>query len=209
MTERERDQPAPEYWNADDAIGEVRPWPSERYTLRLKAHVAEELYRRSEGAEIVPLKQARGVRTYTQAKPYILIPDIRLGVRLFPTTAPTKAVGLVTSSERAGMRHEEIGQAQGWYYHEDRVLVLWEAYLFPRYRGPNVAEDPNSYALWEGFERFLVDRFPLAQQIVTTHDDPEYQTDQYQDFLQRMGYRRLNPAAFAKPLLPREVQKPQ
>jgi hypothetical protein len=149
----------------------------QRYALRLQVHLAEEVYRRSEGQEIIPFKQPRGVRMYVHAKPYVLIPDIRLGVRLFPTPAPTGAVGYVSSSERAGMRHEDVGQAQGWYYYEDRTIVLWEAYLLPPYRGPNVAEDPNSYAFWKGFERFLTDRFHSARWIVTPHNDPEYETE--------------------------------
>ena len=198
MTEQE--QPHDEYWNHDEQIGEVSLWRGERSALRLKAHVADEIYRLSEGEEIIPLTQPRGVRGYVHAKPYVLIPDIRLELQLFPTLAPTGAVGCVTSSERAGMRHEEVGQAQGWYYYSERTIVLWEAYMLPRYRGPNVAEDPNSYALWEGFQGFLTARFPSARRIVTTHDDPEYETGQYQDFLQRIGYRRINEAAFGKEL---------
>src|ERR1700693_3370944 len=196
MTERE--QPQDEYWNHDEAIGEVSLWRGDRYSLRLKAHIAEEIYRQGKSEEIIPLRQQRGVRTYVQAKPYVLIPNITLGVQLSPTPDPTGAIGEVASSTWEGMRHEEIGQAQAWLYVEDQSIVLWEAYLLPRYRVPDRTADPNTYALWEGFERFLTGRFPSARQIVTTHDDPEYDTAAYQEMLGNLGYSRLNQRAFGK-----------
>jgi hypothetical protein len=198
MTERQ--QPESEYWNADEAIGDVTLWRGQRYALRLKAHVAEEIYRRSEGQEIIPLAHSRGVRTYVHGKPYILVPDITLDIGLSPQPEPSGAIGAVRSSNWEGMRHEEIGQAQAWFYVEDRTIVLWESYLLDRYRAPKMLEDSNTYALWQGFEQFLTRRFPSARQLVTTYDDSEYDTDQYQEFLTSLGYRRLNPAAFGKDL---------
>lgn len=200
MTEREQPQEQPDYWNVDQAIGEVTLWRDQHYTLRLKAHIADELYRQPARDEIIPLKHRQGVRTYVHAKPYVLVPDITLGIQLFPTPDPTGAVGEVASSTWEGMRHEELGNCQGWFYLEDRSIVLWEALLLERYRMPDLAQDSNTTALWEGFEQFLTERFPSARLIATTYDDPEYETQQYQEFLQRLGYSRLNPQAFGKTL---------
>jgi len=57
--------------------------------------------------------------------------------------------------------------------------------------------------LWGGFERFLVEQCPDAQRLVTTYDDPVYETQAYQRFLSELGYRRLSTVAFGK-----EVTRP-
>jgi hypothetical protein len=197
----EREQPQTEYYTLDEAIGEVRLWRDERYTLRLKAHVADEIYRESRHSEIIPLKQPRGVRTSVHAKPYVLIPDIRLTVGLSPAPDPAAEIGTVTASDWEGMKHEELGSCMAWYYPEDRVIVLWEAYLLPHYRADELLKDTNTYALWEGFEGFLAVRFPSAHRIVTTHHDPEYEPRElYQQFLATMGYRALSERAWGKEL---------
>jgi hypothetical protein len=198
MTERE--QPHDDYWTHDEQIAEVRLWRDERYSLRLKAHIADEIYRQGKSEEIIPLKEQRGVRTYVHAKPYVLVPDVTVSADIYPAPDPTGAAGEVSSSTWEGMRHEELGNCQAWFYVEDRSIVLWESFLHDRYRGQNPLDDANSYALWEGFERFLAGRFPSAQLIATTHDDPLYETAQYQQFLRSMGYQPLTAAAFGKQL---------
>ena len=202
MSEREHPTEEAEYWTVDEQIGEVSLWRGEHYSLRLKAHVQDELYRQGRSEEIVPLKHQQGVRTYVQAKPYVLVPDVTLGVQLSPRPNPRGAIGEVTSSTWEGMRHEELGHAQAWFYIEDRTIVLWEAYLLEPFRsGPNLLEDTNSSALWEGFAGFLTGRFPTARQIVTTYADPEYEpTEAYQAFLGHLGYEKLSEIAFGKEL---------
>jgi hypothetical protein len=66
------------------------------------------------------------------------VPDIRLTVSLYPYPTPGDqgAVGEVTSSEWEGMKHEEIGSPQAWYYPTDSILVLWEVDLHHRHRPP-------------------------------------------------------------------------
>jgi hypothetical protein len=198
MTEHE--QPDQEYWNADEAIGEVTLWRDQRYTLRLKAHVAEELYRQGVGEEILPLTSQRGVRTDVHARPYVLVPDVIVDVQLSPGAAARGAAGETRESSWKGMRHEELGTCQAWFYIADRSIVLWEAVLQDRYRTPQLADDSTMYALWEGFERFLIERFPSARRIATAPNDPEYDTEQYQEFLRSLGYRELSVEAFGKDL---------
>jgi len=194
MTEHLRPEPD-RYWNVDEAIGEAHFW-GEAWTVRLAAHVAEEPYRRGL-SDLVPLRAARGTRTYVQARPYILVPDFRLTAELSPTTG-AGAIGQVRDSEWRGMKGERIGRGQAWFYHEDRVLVLWECFLEDRYQTGEAPDDPNLHVVWEGFERFLGARFPTARQLVTTADDPLYETAAYQRFLQMRGYERLNARACGK-----------
>ena len=98
------------------------------------------------------------------------------------------------------MRHEEIGQAQAWFYPSDRLLILWECFPEARYR---TSDDPLSdttlAALWSGFEAWLRERFPDARQLVTTYEDL-YDRARWQEFLGEQGYAPVAPAAFTKAL---------
>jgi hypothetical protein len=89
---------------------------------------------------------------------------------------------------------------QAWFYHEDRILVLWECFFHDRFQGGEPTEDPNLPLLWQGFERFLVEHFPTARQLVTNATDPMYATMDYQRSLQQLGYRAINRQAFGKSL---------
>lgn len=163
--------------------------------IRLKLHQSEERFTRHE--ELFPLTQHTGTRSYFHAKPYILVPDIRLTVGLFPQPRPDGAIGEVVSSRTEGSRQVEIGQAQAWYYPTDRVLMLWECYPFDAYRHHDPVQDTVLASLWSGFERTLLSRLPDAQWLVTTWED-EYERSAWQFFLSRQGYQPFTPATFAK-----------
>ncbi len=191
------------YYNVDEQIGEVRLW-ERNWMLRLQAHVSEEAYSRGVEDEIIPLQQRRGTRTYVHAKPYILQPDYRVTVALNAQPDPTGAVGTIAGSEWAGMRRRLVGNAQGWYYPSEQTIILWECFFEPSFAtSGSRTDDPNLNVLWRGFERFLVDHCPGARQMVTTYDDPVYETQAYQRFLGELGYRRLSTVAFGK-----EVTRP-
>jgi hypothetical protein len=162
----------------------------------MRLHTATE--RVSHRQELVPLTAAVRERVYVHGKPYLLVPDLALTVALTPEPEPTGAIGTVTGSEWTGMRHEDIGQAQAWYYPADQLLVLWECFPEARYR---TSEDPRAdatlAALWTGFETWLTGRFPDARRLVTTWEDL-YDRPQWQAFLATQGYAPIAPAAFAK-----------
>jgi hypothetical protein len=194
-TEHEPHEPRPTR-QLDEELGEVSFF-GEPWTLRVKAALLDEPYRRSLRSEIVPLTAERGTRTVVHAQPYIIVPHITLEVA--PTAHPTGGqLGEVTDSRWEGMRPEYIGQCQGWYYHEDRTLVVWEALLEDRYQTGEAPDDANLRLLWQGFEAFLLRQFPDAQQLVTTPDDPLYEVADYQRFLKSLGYQPLSPQAFGK-----------
>jgi hypothetical protein len=188
-----------EFWTFDEALGEVQLY-RDTWTLRLKAHLNEGSYRQSSRTEIVPLSAREGRRTDVLAKPYILVPDITLGVQLYPTPATSGAIGEVTRSDWEGIKHEEVGSGQAWFYHEDRILVLWELFFHDRFERGEPTQDPNLTVLWHGLEQFLIHRFPTARQLVTTATDPMYPTADYQRFLEQLGYRAINRQAFGKSL---------
>jgi hypothetical protein len=163
---REREGEVDPYWSEDVLLGEVA-LPDGPTLVRLRLHQSEEPYHGRNIAELVPLSQPTGTRTYVHAQPYVLVPEITLSVGLSPTPQETGVIGEVVDSTWKGMRHVEIGQAQAWYYPVDRLLVLWECYLLDRWRLDDPLHDPALAALWEGFEGQLLARFPATERIAT------------------------------------------
>jgi len=191
--EQPREQP---YWQVDQQLGEIALL-GEQYSLRLKLHQSEEPFSRSD--RLVPLSVKRGTRTYFQAKPYVLEPDVRLTVGFYPTPEPYGAIGEVLDSHWEGMQHREIGEAQAWYYPADKLVVLWECYLFDSYRQPDPIQDKALATLWDGFENTLLAKLPQAKHMVTTWEDI-YERTEWQFFLSRRGYQPFTPSLFAKDL---------
>ncbi len=196
-TEHEPREPQPTR-QLDEELGEVAYF-GEAWTLRVNAALMDEPYRRSLRSELVPLTAECGIRTVVYAQPYILMPQITLDISPTPLAAAGQ-LGEVTDNRWEGMRAEYIGQAQAWYYHEDRLLVLWEALLEDRYQVGAAATDANLGALWQGFEALLQRQFPAARQLLTAGDDPVYELGDYRHFLAAHGYQQVNDRAFAKPL---------
>jgi hypothetical protein len=198
MSRAERES-AP-YWQEDVAIGAGRFYRDEAFTIRMRLHTATE--RVTHRQEIVPLSDAVRERVYVHGKPYLLVPDLTLTVALTPEPESIGAIGTVAGAEWTGMRHEEIGQAQAWYYPADHLLVLWECFPEARYR---TSDDPQKditlAALWTGFEAWLTGRFPATHQLVTTWEDL-YERPLWQAFLAAQSYTPIAPAAFGKDLAP-------
>ena len=67
------------YWHDDIGVVEVE-LGGDRYPLRMAVHRSREQYR--DHRELVLLKQPSGERLYLHARPYILIPDLRLTVEI-------------------------------------------------------------------------------------------------------------------------------
>ncbi len=188
------------YWQEDIALGEATLFRGETSTVRMRLHTTTERY--AGRRELVPLSQSTGERVYVHAKPYILVPDVTLTVGLYPAPTDAGAIGEVRGSDWTGMRHEDIGQAQAWLYPADQLLVLWECFPEGRYRtSADPQQDTTLATLWTGFEGWLRQRFPQAQQLVSTWEDL-YARPLWQAFLATRGYTPIAPAAFAKSLIP-------
>ncbi len=185
-----------DYWQQDLAIGEGII-DGEHTGLRLRAHVVEEHYRgRDDG--LIHLTHATGARVYIQARPYILEPEITLTIGTYDVPTPEGVVGEVLSSQWEGLTHRDIGQAQGWGYPADRVAVLWECYLFDRYRDRALSQDRTMVTLWAGVERLLLTQLPGLERIVTPSWEDIYELPDWQAFLARQGYRCFSERAFLK-----------
>lgn len=194
---KEREGEHDPYWTDDVLLGDV-PLPDGSSLVRLRLHQSEEVYHGRNIAELVPLSQSSGGRSYVHARPYVLEPEITLTVGLFPTPRDTGAVGEVVDSAWEGMRHVEIGQAQAWYYPADRLLVLWECYLYDYWRAADPLRDAALAAVWDGFERRLRTHFPHAARIATPSWEDIYERPAWQAFLTQHGYAPATPGAFLK-----------
>jgi hypothetical protein len=195
---RKEDAPQHElpYWTHDTSLctGSFRYFGSEPVLVRGKLHLADEPYRKSDvDLEIVPLAHKQGMSTYVNLRAYVLVPDITLTIDLYPTPKQyadqSYTIGEVAgATERLKMKEQDIGDGQAWYYPADQTIVLWECGLYRHFAEAPIAQDPNMQDLWTGFEQFLTAQFPDAVQIATTYADPDYQTEQYQEFLTALGY---------------------
>lgn len=168
--------------------------------VRGKAHTEQERYSKSDvSLEITPINITAGERTYLHLRPFVLIPDIVLTIGLYPQPVPGGAIGEVIGAQEKRQKEVEIGNCQAWAY-PDHSLVLWEAFLHEFVRDAPLPVDANMRALWEAFERFLLQQFPIASRIVTTSHDPIFDTGEYQAFLAALGYEQVAKAAFGKSL---------
>jgi hypothetical protein len=201
MTERESIPDNDDaYWSRDIALGEARIG-RESSMVRMRLHVSEERYGGRE--ELYPLTYKSGDRTYVHGRPYILEPEIRLTIDLYPTPTQDGAVGKVASSAWEGLRHRAIGNAQAWSYPADHLLVLWECYLFDAVRQREPLGDEALQLVWTGFEQALRDRFPDAKRIATPSWEDIYERPAWQQFLAGQEYEPFSPGCFVKELLGR------
>jgi hypothetical protein len=135
--------------------------------------------------------------------PYVLEPKLTFTVGLY--NKPKKyadqesPIGEVIGSNHEGFREVQVGNAQAWYYHMDRTIVLWECFFDARFRRHPLPEDPNMQKLWQSFEHYLLTKFPQASTLATPFNDPIAKSiEEYQSFLRTLGYSPLAEAAYCK-----------
>ncbi len=108
----------------------------------------------------------------------------------------------VLSTQVKGMRQQQIGNAQAWYYPQEKLIVVWECFLDSQVRNiKSLTEDMYMQKLWSSFEQWLAKQFPDATRIATPFNDPIAQSiEEYQTFLRSLGYSPIAEAAFGKTL---------
>jgi hypothetical protein len=195
-TDDGRHDPDP-YWHEDLAIAEGR-FDHETHTVRLRLHRSAERISWVEALfSLSAAQQADRRRLYFHGRPYILLPDYTVTIAPYPRPTPSDAIGAVTGARWEGLKHEDVGKAQAWYYPIDRTLVLWECVLDERFRQADPRQDETLQRLWAGFERAVLERCPGAERVYTTWED-SYARPIWREFLGARGYRAIAPAAFVK-----------
>jgi hypothetical protein len=191
------------YWNEDTVFftGTFGYYRNKPQKVWAKFHVSDERYYAID-REIVPIKTPNGTRTYVHMQPYILEPNLVMTVALEPKrmTDRGEVVGSVQHTQMRGTKDAIIGNAQAWYYHDDKTLVVLECFLEQRFRDVPLGKDENMRTLWHHFETWLTARFPRSLRIVTPFADPLFTKIEYHMFLRSLGYTPVAQAAFGKQL---------
>jgi hypothetical protein len=154
--------------------------------------------------EIIPLKEKSGRRTYVLMQPYVLVPELTFTFSLYDKPKhyadQDSAIGKTIGQPRQqGFREVQVGNAQAWYYPADKTIVVWECFFDQDFHKHPLSADQNMQNLWRAFEQWLLKQFPHAKTLATPFNDPSAESiEEYQSFLQAMGYSRLAKAAFGK-----------
>lgn len=193
----EHDDP---YWTDDLAFGEAVVVAGARSMVRLRWHQSEERIRHHD--ELLPLAEKTDRRAYVHARPYVLEPAISLTIGLYPRETSPGIIGEVVDLSRHGMRQRELGQAQAWYYPADKLLMLWECYLFDPVRQCDPTTDQLHAFVWRGFEQTLLARFPATERITTPSWEDLYERQAWQQFLGGEGYLPYSQGVFLKWIRP-------
>lgn len=188
-------------------MGEIE-FQHEHYPLWMRLHRSREEYR--EQRELTPLEHTSGERLYLHAKPYLLVPDYRMTVALTePASLPNgngrnrpdaQEIGRVLSTGRVGWRARDLGNAQGWCYPEERLIMLWECYLEDWCRRADPTTDLLLARVRESFEARLTASLPEVERMVTPSWEDLYRREDWQVFLMQQGYQHESPAVFSKQL---------
>jgi hypothetical protein len=197
-----------DFWTHDAPLF-VALFPSYRNEPRMvqaRFHASDETFWYDEH-EIIPLQMkpgTKGKRTYVMMHPYIMEPQVFMTVGMYPKPKryadQDEAIGEVLSTNVKGMRQQQIGSAQAWYYPQEKKIVLWECFLDVGMRiAPSLPEDQHMRALWSNFEHWLIQQFPQATHIATPFNDPIAKSiEEYQTFLHLLGYEQIAQATFGK-----------
>ncbi len=199
-----------DFWTHDAPlfVGTFPYYRNDPRMVQARLHISDEKFWYDE-FEIIPLNLKpgdTGQRTYVMMHPYILEPDVYMTVGLYPEPRhyadQDEGIGEVLSTQVKGMKQHQIGNAQAWYYPQDKVIVLWECFLDTHMRNvQSLTEDFHMPKLWSSFEQWLIKQFPEAKEIVTPFNDPIAKTsEEYQQFLRSLDYQPVAEAAFGKEL---------
>jgi hypothetical protein len=198
-----------DFWTHDVPLfeGVFRYYHNKPRPVRGKIHASDEPYRlEKHETDIRPIAMLTGTRTYIMLHPYVFEPILTLTVGLYQKPKHVADMGeaigeTLGQPKQEGVRDVQIGNAQAWYYHQDKILELWECFLWEGFRTHPLVDDPHMKKLWQGVETWLIQQFPQATRIVTPGNDPiAHSIEEYQTFLRSLGYESVAKAAFGKPV---------
>jgi hypothetical protein len=194
------------FWTHDTLLFEAsfKYYRDKKQLVRGKIHLAGEQYNFNSfghSLERSYLNNPKGQRMYMLMHPYVVQPNIVMSMVVQPKHYADAGdiLGKTIDSARVeGFQHHDIGNAQAWYYPEDKILILWECFFHDYARDLPLLKDANMSQLWINFERWLLNQYPDAEKIVTPFADPIWEVKEYQSFLRARGYTKGKPGTFAK-----------
>src|SRR4051794_36834424 len=114
-----------QFWTHDTFLfaGAFRYYRDKKQPVRGKLHVSEEKYW-NDGHELITLTKRQGVRSYVMMHPYVIEPNLVMSMVLHPKAKQyadaAEAIGETTGGSVDGLHDVQIGNAQAWYYPEDK-----------------------------------------------------------------------------------------
>jgi hypothetical protein len=198
-----------DFWTHDIPLfdGVFPYYRNEPRPVRGKIHTSEEPYwLDKQEQDIRPIATLRGTRTYVMMHPYVFEPILTLTVGLYKKPKQYADMGeaigeTLGNPKQEGVRDVQIGSSQVWYYHQDKIIEIWECFLWDGFRTHPFVRDPHMQKLWQALETWLIKQFPEATRIVTPFNDPiAHSIEEYQEFLRSLGYESVAKAAFGKRL---------
>jgi hypothetical protein len=198
-----------DFWTHDIKLfeGVFGSYRNQPRPVRGKIHTSDEPYRLdSFEQDIRPIAMLKGTRTDVMLHPYVFEPILTLTVGLYKKPKQVADMGeaigeTLGTPKQEGVREVEIGNSQTWYYHEDKILEVWECFLWEGFCTHPLVDDPHMKKLWQGLEAWLIKQFPDATRIVTPFHDPiAHSIEEYQTFLRSLDYEPVAKAAFGKPV---------
>jgi hypothetical protein len=144
------------------------------FPVSLEANITEESYKsHTKAREFVPLTVNEGMRN-------------RIDAQFFITGA--------NSAMTREIRQARFGDAQAWFYQEDKILLLWRCNLLDLFKDQSPVEDHNLHVLWVRFEQFLLQSFPQATLVLTPSWNRPYDQKLWEQFIHLRGFTRQSPA---------------
>jgi hypothetical protein len=136
------------FWTHDTLlfVGSFKYYRDKKQEVRGKIHISEEQYdfhSFGHSLERSYLTNRKGTRSYLFMRPYVQQPNIVVSFAVQPKHYADAGLvlGKTTGSRVEGFRHDEIGNAQAWYYPEGKILVLWECFLYDFLRDVPLRKD--------------------------------------------------------------------
>jgi hypothetical protein len=187
-------------WRGDASLGEVT-LRRQRHEVRIAIQEEAESFRRGYGEQqIIALSANPGVRTTVSVQPYIIIPDISLSPDAYSQVASPDALIHMLGNDPQHDRHIQIGSGLAWYFPVDHTIFLARFDISSHFLATReITTDPAFLHLWQGFERYLLARFPDASRMMTSAGDAATASTSWNAFLTRLGYQSASAHVWAKP----------
>src|SRR6266516_4481477 len=126
------------FWTHDTFLfqGNFPYFRNKPIPVRGKIHTSEETYHLdSFERDIRPIETLKGSRTYVMMHPFVLEPILTFSVGIYKKPKQyadqSEAIGETLGGlKQEGVRDVQIGSAQAWYYHQDKIIELWECFVW-------------------------------------------------------------------------------
>ena len=186
------------YWTHDTLLfeGSFPTIDEKPIAIRGRWHKHREHYTEEyASASWLPLAPAAGQRLVLAIAPYL--PAFAPTPEEPPALARKSQVGVLQKRSARTCEEQDLGIARGYAYLREHLLVLEECRLFSIWQPQREALEQ----FWQAAEHMLQTLDPDATRIITPGHDPDWLDEDFQAFLQGLGYVSEDAFRFEKSLI--------